>query len=174
MSSSNCCFLTCIQVSQEAGQVVWYSHLHSHVKLSLLSILGLISYSKLSPIFFSGRSLKMEPKSLITFFWCWKCLVKEYSCVKIVIISKHFNAFLILLFLNLTFKLFIPKVCMCLQNRSSESSWWNGLRGKMWFVRTINQTLKTSVQLSRVSYFFHMIELLSFNKPILFIDFLLD
>ena len=27
MSSSNCCFLTCRQVSQEAGQVVWYSHL---------------------------------------------------------------------------------------------------------------------------------------------------
>ena len=27
MSGSNCCFLTCIQVFQEAGQVVWYSHL---------------------------------------------------------------------------------------------------------------------------------------------------
>ena len=27
MSSSDCCFLTCIQISQEAGQVVWYSHL---------------------------------------------------------------------------------------------------------------------------------------------------
>ena len=27
MSSSDCGFLTCIQVSQEAGQVVWYSHL---------------------------------------------------------------------------------------------------------------------------------------------------
>ena len=27
MSISNCCFLICIQVSQEAGQVVWYSHL---------------------------------------------------------------------------------------------------------------------------------------------------
>ena len=27
MSSSNCCFLTCIQVSQEVHQVVWYSHL---------------------------------------------------------------------------------------------------------------------------------------------------
>ena len=24
---SNCCFLTCIQDSQEAGEVVWYSHL---------------------------------------------------------------------------------------------------------------------------------------------------
>src|SRR5574340_562238 len=27
MSSSNCCLLTCIQVSQDAGQVAWYSHL---------------------------------------------------------------------------------------------------------------------------------------------------
>ena len=27
MSSSNCCFLACIQVSQEMGQVVWYLHL---------------------------------------------------------------------------------------------------------------------------------------------------
>ena len=27
MSSSNSCFLTCIQVSQEADKVVWYSHL---------------------------------------------------------------------------------------------------------------------------------------------------
>ena len=27
MSSSNCCFLTCIQISQEADRVVWYSQL---------------------------------------------------------------------------------------------------------------------------------------------------
>ena len=27
MSSSKCCFLPSIQISQEAGQVVWYSHL---------------------------------------------------------------------------------------------------------------------------------------------------
>ena len=27
MSGSNYCFLTCIQISQEAGRVVWYSHL---------------------------------------------------------------------------------------------------------------------------------------------------
>ena len=30
MSSSNCCFLTCIQISQDTGQVVWYSHLFQH------------------------------------------------------------------------------------------------------------------------------------------------
>ena len=27
MSSSSCYFLTCIQISQEAGQVVWYAYL---------------------------------------------------------------------------------------------------------------------------------------------------
>ena len=27
MSSSSCCFFTSIQISHEAGQVVWYSHL---------------------------------------------------------------------------------------------------------------------------------------------------
>jgi len=27
MSGSNCYYLICIQISQEAGQVVWYSHL---------------------------------------------------------------------------------------------------------------------------------------------------
>ena len=31
MSSSNCFFLTCIQVSQETGQVVWYSHLFQNL-----------------------------------------------------------------------------------------------------------------------------------------------
>ena len=27
MSGSNCCFLACVQVLQEAGKVIWYSHL---------------------------------------------------------------------------------------------------------------------------------------------------
>ena len=26
MSGSNCCFLSCIQVSQETGKMIWYSH----------------------------------------------------------------------------------------------------------------------------------------------------
>ena len=36
MSSSNCCFLNCIQISQEAGQVVWYSHLFKNFPDSVL------------------------------------------------------------------------------------------------------------------------------------------
>ena len=31
MSNSNCCFLTCIQISQEASKVVWYSHLFKDI-----------------------------------------------------------------------------------------------------------------------------------------------
>ena len=31
MSSSNCCFLTCIQDSQETGQVIWYPHLFKNI-----------------------------------------------------------------------------------------------------------------------------------------------
>ena len=27
ISSSDCCFLTCVQISQKVGKVVWYSHL---------------------------------------------------------------------------------------------------------------------------------------------------
>ena len=48
MSGSNCCFLTCIQISQEAGQVVWYSHLFqnfSKVCKRLSIILGPMHFS---------------------------------------------------------------------------------------------------------------------------------
>ena len=36
MSSSNWYFLTCIQISQEADQVVWYSHLFKNVPQSVV------------------------------------------------------------------------------------------------------------------------------------------
>ena len=35
MSRSNCYCLTCTQISQEAGKVVWYSHLSSFFPISL-------------------------------------------------------------------------------------------------------------------------------------------
>ena len=36
ISSSNCCFLTSIQIFQEAGQVVWYSHLLKNLPESIV------------------------------------------------------------------------------------------------------------------------------------------
>ena len=36
MSSFNCCFLTCIQVYQETGKAVWYSHLFKNFPQSVV------------------------------------------------------------------------------------------------------------------------------------------
>ena len=36
MSSSNGCFLNCIQISQEVGKVVWYSHLFKNFQQFVL------------------------------------------------------------------------------------------------------------------------------------------
>ena len=36
MSSSNCCFFTCIQVSQETSKVFWYSHLFKNFLLFIM------------------------------------------------------------------------------------------------------------------------------------------
>ena len=53
MSSSNCCFLSCIQVSQEAGQVVWYFHLFQHFPQFVVihTVKGLGIVNKLSCFF---------------------------------------------------------------------------------------------------------------------------
>ena len=50
ISGSSCCFLTCIQVSQEAGTVIWYSHL-----------------SKNFPVFLWSTQSKALEKT-----WCWE------------------------------------------------------------------------------------------------------
>ena len=44
MSGSNCCFLTCIQISQEAGEVGWYSHFFKNF-LQTLEILTVKGFS---------------------------------------------------------------------------------------------------------------------------------
>ena len=46
MFSSNCCFLTCIQISQEVGQVVWYSHLLKNFPQCVVGVKGLCVVNK--------------------------------------------------------------------------------------------------------------------------------
>ena len=47
MSSSNCCFLTCIQISQEAGKVLWYYHLFQNfpqfVVIHTVKVFGIVN-----------------------------------------------------------------------------------------------------------------------------------
>ena len=51
MSSFNCCFLTWIQISQEAGQVVWYSHLFQNVPqfivIHTVKVFGIVNKAKI-------------------------------------------------------------------------------------------------------------------------------
>ena len=37
MPVSNCCFLTCIPISQEASKVVWYNHLLKNISQFVVS-----------------------------------------------------------------------------------------------------------------------------------------
>ena len=51
MSSSNCCFLTCIEVSQEAGQVVLYSHLFQNfpqfIVIHTVEVFGIVNKAEI-------------------------------------------------------------------------------------------------------------------------------
>ena len=58
MSSFNCCFLTCIQISQEAGKVVWYSIFPQSVLIHTVKGFGIVNKA--------GVDIFLE---LSCFFW---------------------------------------------------------------------------------------------------------
>ena len=67
MSSSNCCFLTCIQISQEAGQVVWYSSLFKNFPVCCdphSQAFSVVNKAKVDFFFFSGTLLFDDPADI--------------------------------------------------------------------------------------------------------------
>ena len=56
MCSSNCCFLACIQISQEAGQVVWYSHFFQNfpqfIVIHTVKGFGVVNKAEIDGFFF--------------------------------------------------------------------------------------------------------------------------
>ena len=60
MSGSNCCFLTCIQISQEEGQVVWYSHNFQNfpqfIVIHIVKGFDIVNKAEID-VFFSGTLL---------------------------------------------------------------------------------------------------------------------
>ena len=57
MSVSNCCFLTCIQVSQEAGKVLWHSHLLKNFPPFV--------------VIHTVKGFGVLNKAEVDFFWCF-------------------------------------------------------------------------------------------------------
>ena len=75
MSSCNRCCLTCIQISQEAGKVVWYSHLFKNfprfVVIHTVKDFGLVSKAEVDVFlelsgFLSGPT---DVHNLISAIW---------------------------------------------------------------------------------------------------------
>ena len=66
MSGSNCCFLTCIQVSQEAGKVVWYSHLFKNFPQFVVThiVKGLIIVNEAEDIFLEFSCFFYDPMNV--------------------------------------------------------------------------------------------------------------
>ena len=89
MSCSNCCFLTCIQVSQETGKVVWYSHLlnnfpqfvviHTVKTLSLVKEAEVDIFLEFSCFFYDPEDVGHVISGFSAFsiynLYIWKCLV---------------------------------------------------------------------------------------------------
>ena len=67
---SNCCFLTCIQVSQEAGQVVWYSHLFQNFPqftvIHTVEGFGIVNKAKID-VFLGCNGLRRSAEA-----WPWR------------------------------------------------------------------------------------------------------
>ena len=61
MSSSNCCFLTRLQISQEAGQVAWYSHLFQNfaqfIVIHTVKVFGIVNKAPAT----AAKSLQLCP-----------------------------------------------------------------------------------------------------------------
>ena len=78
MSCSNYCFLTCIQVSQEAGQVVWYSHLFQNfpqfIVIHTVKGFGIINKAGIEGVREQEcLCSRPGPLALHLDLWYWRC-----------------------------------------------------------------------------------------------------
>ena len=68
MSSSNCCFLSCIHISQEAGQVVWYSHLFQNfpqfIVMHTVKGFGIVNKAEIDVFFWNSLAFSMIQRML--------------------------------------------------------------------------------------------------------------
>ena len=91
MTSSTCCFLTCIQVSLEAGKVVWYSHL-----LFPLLWMNMSSHCPLASMVSKGKSavnLVEDRSYMISIFFlaAFKIFSLSLACSSLIIICTGVN-----------------------------------------------------------------------------------
>ena len=90
MSGSNCCFLTYIQISQEAGKVIWYSHLFKNVPhffvIHTVKGFGVINEAEVD-VFLEFPTFLCDPTNVDNMISCFSAFSK--SSVSIWMFSVH-------------------------------------------------------------------------------------
>ena len=69
MSSSNCCFLSCIKISQKAGKVVWYSYLFKNFPFCLIHIVKIIGVVNKAEVYVFLNSLAFSMIQQMLAIW---------------------------------------------------------------------------------------------------------
>ena len=87
MFDSDCCFLTCIQVSQELGKVVRYSHLFKNFpQFVVIHITTRLSHSQWSRCVLDH--CKLSPEPWVGLFLPWPSFHVNISCVCACVLSR--------------------------------------------------------------------------------------
>ena len=117
MSSSNCCFLTCIKVSQEVGQVFWYSHFFQNfpqfIVIHRVKGFGIVNKAEIDVFL-----------ELFCFFW-WSSRYWQFDlwflCLSICYIRNYYMHFLLSTQQPTGLVIIFPN--FLLQDRANSQSW---------------------------------------------------
>ena len=96
MSSSNCCFLTCIQVSQDRGQVLWYSHLFQNFPQFIL--IHTVKVSGLE----NSKSIRSQRVGYSWATFTFTCKAEQNKILHCILKVVYYIVYLNLLRLDLT------------------------------------------------------------------------
>ena len=115
MSSSNCCFLACIQMSQEAGQVFWDSHLFQNfpqfIVIHTVKGFGIVNKAEIDIFFWNSLAFSMIQRMLAIwslvplpflkpawisgssrFTYCWSLAWRILSIILLPVSRGHLNS----------------------------------------------------------------------------------
>ena len=131
MTSSNCCFLTCIQISQEVGQVVWYSPFFKNfpqfVVIHTVKGFGIVNKAKVD-VFLAEKAMAPHSSTL-----AWKIpWMEEPGGLQSMgsLRVGHDWATSLSLFTCMHWEgNGSPLQCSCLENPRDREAWWAAVYG---------------------------------------------